>query len=90
MERIVCDQVTRFFEIYGLLTDTALAAMQEDWVANWDNTDVTGILLWDLSAVYNTLSPSLLCEKLKIYRFNQLSCKWFKSYLTRKRQCDRI
>ena len=44
MERIVCYQVTRFFEVHGLLPDnqhgfrakrstmTALAAMQEDWV----------------------------------------------------------
>ena len=45
-ERIVCDQVMRFFEVHGLLPDnqhgfrairstmTALAAMQEDWVKN--------------------------------------------------------
>ena len=102
MERIVCDQVTRFFEVHGLLPDnqhgfrakrstmTALAAMQEDWVKNWDNREMTGILLWDLSAAYDTLNPNLLCEKLKIYGFDQLTCAWFKSFLTGRRQCVRI
>jgi hypothetical protein len=46
---------------------TGLAAMQEDWVKNWDNREMTSILLWDLSAAYDTLDPNLVCEKLKIY-----------------------
>ena len=69
---------------------TALAAMKEDWAKNWDNKDITGILLWDLSAAYDTLSPSLLCEKLRIYGFDQLACKWFTSFLTGRKQRVRI
>ena len=69
---------------------TTLAAMQEDWAKNWDNKDITGILLWDLSAAYDTLSPSLLCEKLRIYGFDQLACKWFTSFLTGRKQRVRI
>ena len=74
LEKIVCDQITRVFEVNKLLPDnqhgfragrstmTALASMQQDWVQNWDGKMVTGILLWDLSAAYNTL----FCEKLKL------------------------
>ena len=102
MERIVCDQVTRFFEVHGLLPDnqhgfragrstmTALAAMQEDWVRNWDQKMLTGILLWDLSAAYDTLNPSLLCEKLRVYGFDRLSCQWFESFLKGRKQSVRI
>ena len=102
MERIVCDQITRFFEVHGLLPDnqhgfrarrstmTALASMQQDWTENCDNKNVTGILLWDLSAAYDTLSPKLLCDKLRVYGFDQLSCKWFESFLTGRSQCVKI
>ena len=34
---------------------TALAAMQQDWMVNWDNKQVTGILLWDLLAAFDML-----------------------------------
>ncbi len=69
---------------------TALAAMQEDWVRNWDQKMLTGILLWDLSAAYDTLNPSLLCEKLRVYGFDRLSCQWFESFLKGRKQSVRI
>jgi hypothetical protein len=33
----------------------------------------TGILLWDLTAAYDTLDTRLLCEKHKIYGFCETS-----------------
>ena len=102
MEQIVCYQITRYFEVHGLLPDnqhgfrarrstmTALVSMQQDWTENCDNKNVTGILLWDLSAAYDTLSPKLLCDKLSIYGFDRLSCKWFESFLTGRSQCVKI
>ena len=102
MEKIVCNQVTRFFKVHKLLPDnqhgfrakrstmTALSAMQQDWVKNWDSKKVTGVLLWDLSAAYDTLCPQLLCEKLKIYGFNQVTCKWSESFPAGRNQCVKI
>jgi hypothetical protein len=81
-------------EIHGLLpenqhgfcskrsTMTALLSMQQEWIENSENKLKTGILLWDLSAAYDTLCPSLLCKKLKIYGFDKNTCKWFVSFLT--------
>ena len=43
---------------------------------------ITGVLLWDLSAAFDTLNTSILCKKLKIYGFDNLSCAWFRSFLT--------
>ena len=51
---------------------------------------LTGILLWDLSAAYDTLNPSLLCEKLRVYGFDRLSCQWFESFLKGRKQSVRI
>ena len=102
LEKIVCDQITRCFEVNKLLPDnqhgfragrstmTALASMQQDWVQNWDGKMVTGILLWDLSAAYDTLCPRLFCKKLKVYGLNQLSYDWFKSFLMGRTQCVKI
>ena len=39
---------------------------------NWDEKKVTGILLCDLSAAYDTLSPNILCEKLIVYGSDRL------------------
>ena len=43
---------------------TALTAMQKEWVQNTEDGFMTGILVWDLSAAFDTLDPDLLCEKL--------------------------
>jgi hypothetical protein len=61
---------------------TAPLSMQQEFIQNSENKLKTGILLWDLSAAYDTLCPSLFCEKLKIYGFDKNSCKWFVSFLT--------
>jgi len=48
---------------------------------NSKNKLKTGILLYALSAAYDTMCPSLFCEKLKVYGFNINTCKWFVSIL---------
>ena len=102
LEKIVCDQITRFMEIHNLLpenqhgfrskrsTMTALEAMQYEWAQNSENKLKTGILFWDLSAAYDTLSPDLFCDKIKIYGFDNNACKWFKSFLTDRSQRVKI
>ena len=60
-------------------TMSALSAMQEEWTRNTENKLKTGVLLWDLSAAYDMVNPSLFCEKAK---FDELTCKWFLSFLT--------
>jgi hypothetical protein len=102
LEKIVNDQVSHFMETNNLLpqnqhgfrpkrsTMTALSAMQEEWSRNTENKLKTGILLWDLSAAYDTVCPQLFCEKIKLYGFDDLTCKWFHSFLTGRRQCVKV
>ena len=98
LEKVVCNQITRFMEVHGLLPDnqhgfrekrstmTALSEMQRDWASNTDRKEKTGILLWDLSAAYDILYANLLCQKLAIYGFSDVSCRWMKTYLTGRTQ----
>ena len=102
MEKVICNQVTRFLEVNGLLPDsqhgfrqsrstmTALSAMQKEWIKNTEDGLTTGILVWDLSAAFDTVDTDLLCAKLGLYGFDKLSCAWFKSYLTDRSQKVRI
>ena len=50
----------------------------------------TGILLWDLSAAFDTIDPGLMCEKLKLYGFDRVSTEWFRSFLTGRSQFVKI
>ena len=48
-------------------TMTALASMQKEWIVDTEAGMKTGILIWDLSAAFDTLDPDLLTKKLEIY-----------------------
>ena len=43
---------------------TALSDIQKDWPENTERNETTGVLFWDLSAAFDTLSPELLCKKI--------------------------
>ena len=89
-------QVSEFFESNNLLTKnqngfrakrstmTAWSEMQENWAKNSEDKNMTGILLWDLSAAFDTLDPELLCKKMKIYGFDEIAISWFFTFLTEK------
>ena len=71
-------------------TMTAHSQMQKDWINNTEKGSKTGILIWDLSAAFDTLDINLLCEKLKLYGFMEKTVHWFKSFLTDRSQRVRI
>ena len=55
-------------------------------VKNYDNFKNTGLLLWDLSAAFDTIDVDLLCQKLAIYGVTDRSVRWFKSFLLDRKQ----
>ena len=71
-------------------TMTALTAMQREWIRNNEDGLITGILVLDLSAAFDTVDTGLLCLKLGLYGFDQRSCDWFRSFLTGRSQRVRI
>ncbi len=102
LEKVVCQQLTRFIEVQKLLpnnqhgfrenrsTMTALSSMQKEWIKNSEEGLMTGILVWDLSAAFDTLDISLFLKKMELYGANGLTLSWFKSFLTGRTQRVRI
>jgi hypothetical protein len=102
LEKVVCNQITNHMEKNNLLpnnqhgfrakrsTMTALTSMQKDWVKNSEEGLITGVLIWDLSAAFDTVNTELLCEKLKIYGCNPITCSWFQSFLNGRTQQVKI
>ena len=81
MEKVVSTQVTKFLEENSLLpksqhgfrqmrsTMTAHSNIQQDWINNKEAGLKTGLLIWDLSAAFDTLDINILCSKLELYCF---------------------
>lgn len=98
LEEAVRHQVSKFFETHKLFpknqhgfrpnrsTTTALVALQDHLLKNKAQGKTTGMLLWDLSAAFDTLDHEIFLDKLKIYGFDKLSVTWFRSYLSNRKQ----
>ena len=94
-EHAVCDQLMDHAYKTGNLerlqsayhsnhsTETALLKIKADILDNMDNQCVTGILLLDLSAAFDTVSKNLLINHL-FYRFGvcDQALSWMESYLS--------
>ena len=102
LEKIVCDQLTRFVETNKILpnnqhgfrkgrsTMTALSAMQKEWIQNTEQGLTTGVLVWDLSAAFDTMDIELFIRKLTLYGADQKTRDWFESFLTGRTQRVKI
>ena len=69
---------------------TARQEIQLDWAMNTEQNKVTGVLLWDLSAAFDTLDCEGLCRKLALFGVKPRSVSWVQSILTGRSQKVRI
>ena len=67
-------------------TMTALLSMYDKWVKAASKGQVNGVVLVDLSAAFDLVSPALLIQKLRIYGFQEDILQWISSYLTDRYQ----
>ena len=98
LERMVFDQIVNHFESNSLFhpnhhgfrshhsTTTALLQMYDTWVEALNRGEATGVVLLDLSAAFDMVSPLLLIKKLQLYGFEKSACKWIESYLSHRSQ----
>ena len=70
----------------GRSTMTALLSMYDKWVLAASKGQVSGVVLVDLSAAFDLVSPSLLIKKLQIYGLEEDITTWITSYLTDRYQ----
>ena len=102
LEIVVCSQLSEYLESNKLLpnnqhgfrpqrsTMTAWQEIQLDWAMNTEQKMVTGVLLWDLSAAFDTLDCEGLCRKLALFGVKPRSVSWVRSFLTGRSQRVRI
>ena len=69
---------------------TAWEVIQMDWAENTEKNNLSGILLWDLSAAFDTLDVDIFCEKIVLYGFLPNTVKWFRSFLSGRTQRVKI
>ena len=65
---------------------TALLSMYEKWVKAASIGQLSGVVLVDLSAAFDLVSPDLLIQKLEVYGFDDSARQWIVSYLTNRYQ----
>ena len=102
LEKAVAIQITAFFEEHGLFgnwmfafrenrsTTNELLTLFDSLLEAKNNRKEIALLMYDLSAAFDTVQPEILIEKLRIYGFNKLALSWIESYLTGRRQVVRI
>ena len=67
-------------------TMTALLSMYDKWVMAASRGQVSGVVLVDLSAAFDLVSPALLIQNLKVYGFQEDILNWISSYLNDRYQ----
>ena len=72
-------------ELY-LYVETALLEVTNEWLWNIDNKHLNGVIFLDLKKAFDTMDHAILLEKLKLYGVDCLSLKWFRSYLSDRKQ----
>ena len=65
---------------------TSLTKMVDNWFTTMNNNEIVGAVLLDLSKAFDLVNHQILKQKLSVYKFSQLSQRWFDSYLSNRFQ----
>ena len=98
LEDVVKTQIVDFLSKHNLLspnqsayikgksTQTALHTVTDKWLQNIDNGLITGACFLDLSKCFDTVSHTILLQKLETFGVIKNELHWFKSYLSNRTQ----
>ena len=102
LERIIHDQTTDHLEEHNLLntnqhayrkhlsTNTALLQLQDYWTENTEKGDQSACAMIDMSAAFDCVDWVVFEDKLRLYKFEEDTILWFKSYLEGRKQLVRV
>lgn len=97
-EKHAHESLMNFLEKYKLLhntqsgfrpnhsCETALIHMVEKWLKALDKGDLVGVILVDFRKAFDLVDHNILLRKMELYKLNQNTLKWFRSYLTDRKQ----
>ena len=102
LERIVANQLKDYLDEFRLLhryqsgfrskhsTTTALIKITNDILKAIDDSKFTSLVLLDFAKAFDTVLHPLLLAKMHAIGIDELSLKWFASYLSGRKQCVRV
>ena len=97
-ERHISNCVTKFMDTYDLIyhhqsgfrknhsCQTALNRLADHWLSEINENNIVGAVLLDLTKAFDLVSHKILLQKLRSYKFSNLSIAWFNSYLSDRKQ----
>ena len=97
-EKVVFTQLYEYFDKHNLFfssqygfrkkhsTEMAGLELTDRILKDIYNKDISLAIFMDLSKAFDTLDHQILLNKLKYYGVNDISLKWFSSYLTGRQQ----
>ena len=65
---------------------TALTKMTNLWLKDIDDGNLTGAMFIDFTKAFDLVDHKLLLKKLALYKFDESTLLWFKSYLSNRKQ----
>ena len=99
IEKVICSQISDYVEKSNLhepyqsaykplhSTESAVLKVMNDILLHMDNKKVVFMTLLDLSAAFDTVDHDILIERLEtVYGIKGTALKWFRSYLTERKQ----
>ena len=98
LEKHVHDSLMDFLITYNLLhktqsgfrpshsCETALLGMISRWLEAMNNGSMIGVVMVDFKKAFDLVDPSILLQKLKLYKLCDNTMSWFTSYLLNCKQ----
>ena len=96
LESVVRRQITKHLEANGHLpksqhgfrenrsTSTALLSMVTGWRQKLVGSRHVRLLLFNISSAFDTINTEILCEKLSIMKFDEMTMAWIRSYMSER------
>ena len=98
LEKHVHDALMDFLLAYNLLhktqsgfrpshsCETALIGMISRWLDAMNDGSMIGVVMVDFKKAFDLVDPSILLQKLKLYKLSSSTMAWFSSYLLNRKQ----
>ena len=98
LEKAIFNQIITYLESNNLLhpshhgfrschnTGTAILQMFDTWTQALENSEISAVIMLDMSAAFDVVDPVILSNKLKHYGFENCSTDWITSYMTNRKQ----
>ena len=69
---------------------TCLLKCTNDWYLNVDKGKFTSVTFIDLKKAFDTVNHEILLKKLYLYGIREKEFRWFRSYLSNRKQCCKV